>query len=285
MGRVTTHSSVHATLRPVTGALLNRSRAATFLCYHSVADGGPPWLSIPSAMFEQHLRALGRLGVRSGGTRDLDELRAGHRLDAPRAFLTFDDGYVDNHAVALPLLRTYGFRPVVFILPTLVDEGGPLAWPEVGDERRTHPDVMTSMTWPMVEEMAEAGAEFGSHTLSHPVLSTLGDEELRQELLDSRSRVRDRLGHCDLLAYPFGAWDARVERAAADAGYRFAFTLPIGAQGTATPLSIPRVPIDHRDRLPRFLAKLSAPGRAVLLSPLKDRLRAVRGRARGLLRA
>ena len=229
-------------------------------------------------MFERHLRALRRLGYRSGGRADLDGLAAGRRPDAPLAFLTFDDAYVDNHAVALPLLREHGFRAMVFLIPPLVDAGAPLAWPEVTEQQRTHPHVMRSMTWAMVDELAEAGTEFGSHTLSHPKLPTLGDEELRQELLDARVRIRDRLGACDTIAYPFGHWDARVERAAADAGYAYAFTLPHEAQATATALSIPRIPIDHRDELPRFLAKLSPPGRTLLLSPLKERLRGLRPR-------
>ena len=261
---------------PVGGALRNRSRRAAFLCYHSIADGGPPWLSIPPGLFERHLRTLRRLGYRSGLRGDLDGLLAGRRPDAPLVFLTFDDAYVDNFTVALPLLREHGFRAMVFLVPPLVDAGAPLAWPEVAEQRRRHPEVMRSMTWAMVEAMAEAGTQFGSHTMSHPKLPTLGDEELRQELLDARVRVAERLGSCDVLAYPFGHWDARVERAAADAGYRFAFSLPDGAQATATALSIPRIPIDHRDHVPRFVAKLAPPGRTVLLSPLKERLRAAR---------
>ena len=270
------HTAARAGI-PLAGPLQNRSRRAAFLCYHSVADGGPPFLSIPPGMFERHLRALRRLGFRSGRRADLDDLAAGRRPAAPLVFLTFDDAYVDNATVALPLLREHGFQAMVFLIPPLVDAGAPLAWPEVTEQRRAHPGVMRSMTWAQVEEMAEAGTEFGSHTLSHPKLPTLGDEELRQELLDARVRLRERLGRCDTLAYPFGHWDARVERAAADAGYAYAFSLPDDAQPTATALSIPRIPIDHRDELPRFLAKLSPPGRTVLLSPLKERLRGLRG--------
>lgn len=248
------------------GALLNRSRGAVFLGYHSVVDGGPPFLSIAPSQLDAHLVALRRAGYAAGTLEALRPLAEGDRPDRPRAFLTFDDGYVDNFREAMPLLREHGFSGLFFILPSRVDDGGPLDWDGVARERRAFPDVMRSMDWAMVEEMADAGMELGSHTVSHPRLPDLGDEQLAQELLDSRRRIAERLGRCDCLAYPFGKWDARVERAAAAAGYEFAFTLPFGAQTSASPLSIPRVTVDHRDDARRFQFKLSPAGRRLLLS-------------------
>ena len=49
-----------------------------------------------------------------------------------------------------------------------------------------------------------------------------------------------RLGSCDVLAYPFGDWDARVAHAAAAAGYAFAFALPPVRRGGVTAMTIPR---------------------------------------------
>ncbi len=266
-------------LHPAPKPMFNRSRAATFLGYHSIADRGPSFLSLPPELFDKHLRVLSRMGFRGGGLQELEALAAGRRPSRRRAFITFDDGYVDNHDTALPLLREHGLRAFVFIVPPQVDEGGPLVWPELADAQRAFPAILRSMTWPMVEAMAEAGTEIGSHTLKHRHLSELGDEELRQELLDSRMRIKERLGRCSVLAYPFGECDRRVEQAAADTGYSFAFTMPTGAQRRASQLSIPRIAIDHRDRPPRFAAKLTGPVRALLLSPLKDRLRMARNYA------
>jgi hypothetical protein len=70
-----------------------------------------------------------------------------------------------------------------------------------------------------------------------------------------------------------------VAAAAADCGYRFAFTLPtVTGQRQATPLSIPRVNVDYRDGERRFGAKLSPWGRRVLLS---SSVGALRRRRRG----
>jgi peptidoglycan/xylan/chitin deacetylase (PgdA/CDA1 family) len=135
------------------------------------------------------------------------------------------------------------------------------------------------MTWAMAEELTERGHVFGSHTVTHPHLTALDEEALREELVVARARLRERLGACDTLAYPFGEWDGRVAAAAADAGYRYAFTLPHGAQRFATALSLPRLPVDHRDGAVRFSIKLLPAYRRLALSPLKGALRQLRRRA------
>jgi peptidoglycan/xylan/chitin deacetylase (PgdA/CDA1 family) len=258
----------------------NRSADAVFLCYHSVADDGPPWLSLPVEIFERQLGVLRRRGYRSGGLRELEQLAAGSTVGRPLVFLTFDDGFADTATVVAPLLGELGWTALVFLLPPAVDEGAALDWPEVRAGRARYPEVMRSLDWTAVDRMAAAGIEFGSHTSSHLHLPSLSDEELGQELLDSRRRISERLGACETLAYPFGAWDGRVARAAAAAGYRFAFTCPVGAQRSATRLTIPRIPVDARDDERRFRLKLMSGTRRLLLSNARPLARALRDRSR-----
>jgi peptidoglycan/xylan/chitin deacetylase (PgdA/CDA1 family) len=255
--------------RPVRDPLRNRTHDAVFLAYHSVADRGPEWSSVPVGLFERQLDLLARWGYRGVGARELYQLAAGRRPEQPWAFLTFDDGFADNATTVAPLLRDRGWSGVVFLLPPAVESGAPFDWPEIGPRREAYPEVMRSLDWTAAESMADAGMEFGSHTNRHLHLPALGDDELRDELLDSRRRIIARLGHCDMLAYPFGEWDARVAAAAKDAGYRFAFTLPRRGQAAADLLSIPRVAVDHRDDRGRFALKLSPVGRGLLLSPAR----------------
>jgi peptidoglycan/xylan/chitin deacetylase (PgdA/CDA1 family) len=259
----------------------NRSSQAVFLSYHSVASQGPRFLTVDAELFERQLDILRRRGFKAGGPAELAQARD-DALSAPTAFLTFDDGFRNNYDTALPLLRHYGFRAFCFVIPPLVDEGSALSWPEVAADQARFETTMRSVTWPMVEAMKEEGFEIGSHSLSHCHLTELGAEELRQELADSRVRIKERLGSCDTLAYPFGEWNRHVEEAAAQCGYSFAFTLPLRTgQRQATPLSIPRLNVDFRDKAPRFEAKLSALGRTIYLSHLVG---AGRIRARQLLR-
>jgi peptidoglycan/xylan/chitin deacetylase (PgdA/CDA1 family) len=253
--------------------LRNRSRSAVFLCYHSVAETGPRYLTVKPELFERQLDRYVARGFVSGGIDELRAVAAG-RGDGANVFLTFDDGFADNCETALPLLRERAMKAFVFILPPLVDAGAPLLWPEVADEAAASPQTMRSVTWEQVEEMKEGGFEIGSHGLRHASLPTLSDEELREELWDSRQQIIDRLGSCDTLAYPFGDWDARVATAAAECGYKLAFTQPtkIG-QRRATPLTIPRVNVDYRDEDRRLDVKLSPNGRRLLLSPELTRSR------------
>jgi peptidoglycan/xylan/chitin deacetylase (PgdA/CDA1 family) len=114
-------------------------------------------------------------------------------------------------------MREHAFTGVIFLVPSSIDTGK-FEWPDMRPFVARHPDAMTPMSWRMVEELSEAGMQFGSHTLTHPRLPTLTDDERAQELLESRRRLQARLGRWDALAYPFGDWDSRTAAATA-AGY------------------------------------------------------------------
>jgi peptidoglycan/xylan/chitin deacetylase (PgdA/CDA1 family) len=259
--------------------LRNRSREAIFLCYHSVAPAGPTWLTVGRELFEAQLDELARRGFATGGLAELEALAGGRPLARPTAFLTFDDGFLDNHGTVAPILRERGLRAFVFVLPPLVDDGASLAWPEVAADQRRFPRSMRSVTWEMLGEMREAGFEIGSHGLTHAHLPRLDGTALREELLDSRRRIEARLGSCPTLAYPFGEWSGEVATAARECGYSFAFTLPTKTgQWRASAWSIPRINIDLRDQGPRLAAKLSPLGRRVYLATTVGRARALTGR-------
>lgn len=273
--------TVPSPVSTVSPALANRSRQAVFLCYHAIAEPGPAPLCVSPDLFERQLALLRRRGYVSGDAVRLSRLLRGERPEGREVYLTFDDGFVDNHAVAAGLLRSYGFSAFVFVLPPLLGEGAPLAWPGVRDRQRAHPDVMRSMTWSQVEDLAAAGVTIGSHTLTHPRLTTLDPERRAHELVESRRVIAERLGSCELLAYPFGDWSPAVARQAAQAGYAAAFTMPGTGQPGGERMSLPRIAVDHRDTERRFALKLSAVGRRLLLSPLKRAARAVQSRGAG----
>jgi peptidoglycan/xylan/chitin deacetylase (PgdA/CDA1 family) len=62
------------------------------------------------------------------------------------------------------------------------------------------------LTWAQAREMASAGVEIGSHTVNHPILTTLDAGTLRDELAGSKRRVETELGQeCRSFAYPNGS--------------------------------------------------------------------------------
>lgn len=85
-------------------------------------------------------------------------------------------------------------------------------------------DNFRMLDWEMVEEMRAAGFTVGSHTRTHPTLPREPDDVLEEEIAGSRRVLERRLGApAHTFAYPDGRFDARVVRAVARAGYRYAF--------------------------------------------------------------
>jgi peptidoglycan/xylan/chitin deacetylase (PgdA/CDA1 family) len=79
------------------------------------------------------------------------------------------------------------------------------------------------LTWNQIREMADHGIEFGSHTVTHPILTKVEEGELSFELEQSRKILQERTGQeIRALCYPNGQqgdFDARVQQAAMRAGY------------------------------------------------------------------
>ncbi|MGH9936390.1 MAG: polysaccharide deacetylase family protein, partial [Blastocatellia bacterium] len=114
------------------------------------------------------------------------------------------------------------------------------------------------------------GVEIGSHTLTHPILTNIGDERLVGELRDSKSRLEEVLGRrVDLFCYPNGDNDERVQHEVARAGYRAAVTVVSGFnQRGDDPLTLRRI---HTERdLAHFLQSTSG------FEQLKNHVRTLR---------
>ncbi len=72
-----------------------------------------------------------------------------------------------------------------------------------------------------IKDISDRGHEIGSHTISHPDLTSLSAEQLAYELEASRSELRAITQHpIDFFAYPYGASNERVVAAVQAAGYR-----------------------------------------------------------------
>lgn len=102
-----------------------------------------------------------------------------------------------------------------------------------------------SLSWEEVRKAQAWGVSFGSHSLTHPILSLLGDAALDREMRVSRETIESMTGApCSLLAYPHGDQDDRVRAAALRAGYRWAVTMERGQNRPRTnPLALRRHPV------------------------------------------
>jgi peptidoglycan/xylan/chitin deacetylase (PgdA/CDA1 family) len=201
------------------------------LCFHA-ADG--EWghrVAVPPSQLLAQVRAIRRVR---------------------RVHVTFDDAF-RNIGSVFPDLLALGVPVTIFVCTGFTDRGGaPLTVPELADQPH---ERLETMTWDELREWRERGVGVGSHTVTHPHLRALSDDELRTELVDSRRRIEEELDRaCLWLAYPYGEHDARVRAGAHAAGYAQAFSLRTAGRGD---YACPRVALNRRDSIPRALLKAS----------------------------
>jgi peptidoglycan/xylan/chitin deacetylase (PgdA/CDA1 family) len=169
---------------------------ALVLMYHRVLDEPrddvKPGMYVTRAAFERHLAYLSSRHEVIG-LAELGEWMAGRRPSARiPCVITFDDGWFDNYTNAFPLLRRYGLTATVFLIT---------------EQMGTH----EMLTWDQVREMEAGGIDFGSHTATHPVLTTLAETAIRDELSRSRDRLHRELRRpSPWFCYPKGAFSEEV---------------------------------------------------------------------------
>lgn len=106
-------------------------------------------------------------------------------------------------------------------------------------------ELYAFLSWDEVRALAHRGFSIGSHTVSHPILTTLSRDDLLLELGESKSRIERELSQpCPWIAYPNGGptdVSPGVVQAVAEAGYTIAFTL----MGSINPKSLRPLEIDR----------------------------------------
>lgn len=220
------------------------------VCYHALSDEWEHPLAVRPETFARQLRVLVRRGFQPGSALDVMEGRG--RL----LHVTFDDAF-QSVALALPVLEHLDLRATVFACPAYADEGRVFAVPELTAHARERPDALLTMDWDALRDLVARGVEVGSHTVTHPHLTTLQDDELVGELRESRQQLEDELRRpCKLVSYPYGEQDERVRRAARAAGYDAAFALP-GIHSPPDRYALPRVGVYRADGDLRFRLKTS----------------------------
>lgn len=118
------------------------------------------------------------------------------------------------------------------------------------------------MTWGEVRQLKKLGFEVGAHTVTHPILTSLTQQALCDELAIAKEQIERELGtHCNTIAYPNGGEQdvsAAIFKTAGEAGYLLGFTL--GGRVTSefyNPLAIPRTCITRDISFPRFQLQLA----------------------------
>jgi peptidoglycan/xylan/chitin deacetylase (PgdA/CDA1 family) len=214
--------------------------------YHSVGDcsDDPYRVTVTPDRLERQLCWLRGRGLRGVSVAELLAARTrGEGQDV--VGLTFDDGYADFLADALPLLSRWGCTATLFVLPGRL--GGDNAWDPLGPRKPL-------LTADGIRRVAAAGVEIGSHGLTHVDLTRADDVMLKAETAGSRAVLEELTGApVTGFCYPYGTVDRRVMAAVRDAGYDYACAIdPVGLSG---PHALPRVHIGQNDTAVRLFLK------------------------------
>lgn len=222
-------------------AVAGATRELPILMYHRVGSEGPSALHryrLAPERLDEQLAYLREEGFRSVGFEEAGRaLRSRRALPGRAVMLTFDDGCRDFLTEAWPLLRAHGFGAALFVVTDRV--GGTSDW----DARYGEPAEL--LDWNELRRLVRAGVEIGSHTATHPRLSSLSPADVAREAARSRAAIIRELGVEPVaIAYPYGDVDGAVRRIAGGAGYAYGVTTEgRRAELHDDPLALPRIEV------------------------------------------
>lgn len=214
------------------GTVAARRTAARVLTYHRIEAHHRDPFSVPADVFGRHMSTLARSG-RLIGLDDLAGVVDGDTAPRDGLCVTIDDLELSVFTEGFPALVEHRVPAVAFPIVAMLDQPG-------------------FVTTKQLREMADAGVEVGSHTMTHRRLGRLEPSDALAELVDSRKRLEDLVGRpVRALAYPFGTKGALAPwlgAVVAEAGYRLAFTSLHGpVRPGLDPMYLPRVKVESGD--------------------------------------
>ena len=169
--------------------------------------------------------------------------------------ISFDDGNQTDYSTVFPRLKKFGFKATFFITSDFIDKPGYLQRSQM-------------------LKMSQEGMEFGSHGKTHKFLSTLNDDKLKSELLDSKKMLEEIIGkEINLLSLPGGYFSSKVKTIAKEAGYRGICTSEFGwNENMADPFKLKRVSLRSDEFFPDFVSLANIDKRLYAKKKLKYKL-------------
>jgi peptidoglycan/xylan/chitin deacetylase (PgdA/CDA1 family) len=215
------------------------------LLYHyirvnPVATDQVGWnLSVTPAHFAQQMAFLRFIGAHTLTLTDaLDALRTGTALPPRSVILTFDDGYTNFATRATPVMVQDGLVGTVFVVSGFIGRNG-------------------YMTAAQVQQVAAEGMVIGCHTVSHVALASVPLSFAQQQIDVAHSQLEALLGtRITDFAYPYGSYDAAVEKLVQADGFSDAVTTDSGATlYLSQPYAWPRYRVGGSDTVESFAHK------------------------------
>ena len=168
------------------------------LMYHKVSGNGyHDYLTIPANRLEDQFDYLLKQGYSPILLSDLlNYIRFGASLPPKPVLITFDDGYRDNFTHMYPVLKKYGMKANIFLVPSFLQPENNAAgeYLQVRD----------------IQAMNERLVEYGLHSYDHKSYKKLSPAEINQDIVKSKAMLNTlHIPFQPCLAFPYGAFPKR----------------------------------------------------------------------------
>ncbi|HEV2395671.1 MAG TPA: polysaccharide deacetylase family protein [Candidatus Sulfotelmatobacter sp.] len=222
------------------------ARPIVFLMYHelelpgrSLIQSAPGYVRyiLPQITFRSQIEWL-----QQNGWKGLSVSEALEYPDFRAVAVTFDDGCETDLIAAAPILRDAGFHATSYVTAGFVDKPGYLSRAQLLE--------LSSLF------------EIGCHSMTHPYLNDLSDEQQRVEVADARAKLEDIIGRpVEHFSCPGGRYDERTLAVAKNAGYRSLATSETKRNDSSTDLyHLGRVAVMRTTTAPAFAGICSGSG-------------------------
>lgn len=299
--------------------IFSSNRNYAVLCYHRISENNKTLsknnplsgLEVHQSVFEEQIKFLKNNFLMLS----LNQLKS-HISNNSKDFaisITFDDGYLDNINLALPILEKYKVPAAIFVITRFLEQNDFMWWyflwenlnkqnfiyknskkiyiknhtdrvnlfGEISKEvinlnynsQKTYLSNIFSeqlefnykdliFDFNQLKELSKNDLiEIGSHTLTHAKLTSLSEEQIVNELTQSKIILEEKINKSvDFLAYPYGSINevnSRIIQLAKQAGYKMAFSTKRSSEQLDNYFDIPRYNIDNKIEKKRLVSKIN----------------------------
>ena len=217
------------------------------LMYHSISDQKNS-MSVSPKKFYQQMSLMMNMGYESIDFHNINL----NQNNKKKFIITFDDGYEDIYLNALPVIKKLNLKATCFFVSNLI--GGFNKW----DVNKKNYVKKKLMNLDQIKNWCANKLVVGSHSFDHQNLKNLNYNEKTKQLEESKKFFDNYLNiNVRVFSYPYGSYDSEIV-SIAKKNYDYAVTTRRSRYkvGLFDNLLIPRIPINEKDSLFKFILKI-----------------------------
>ncbi|KHE93345.1 MAG: putative polysaccharide deacetylase [Candidatus Scalindua brodae] len=219
-------------------------KGLTILTYHSISNEIEPDETVTPEEFEKQLQYIKENYKVISLEEAVEYIQTDIEKISGSIVITFDDGYSDNYRYAYPLLNKHNFPATIFLVSDFIN-----------DKEGKY------LSQSQINEMKSNNISFGSHTVSHRILTGLRNEEIIREIRGSKDILESRLGQrINSFAYPVGTmvdFNDGIIKTVRASKYVYACSNVYGINGNNTDIfALKRIGVETTDNFFIFKKKI-----------------------------